>query len=85
MRIPFTLNTWDSTGPAHGHVNITPADADLDTRLREIFVGTGGTVRVSGPDGVVATYTVTDGAILPGYFDRVWATGTTASNIVGRI
>ncbi len=50
---------------------------------RSIYVGTGGTVVAVCPDGTVATFlNVPNGFVLPGFFVRVNAAVTTASDMV---
>lgn len=65
---------------------ITPADADLTTPIRAIYVGTGGDLKVTLCDMTSGTYVtyvnVPSGTRLSGMFTRVWA-ATTASNLLG--
>ena len=65
-------------------VEITAADSDLTRFYRALYVGTGGNVKITDDDNNNVTYkNVPAGTILPIVFDRVWATGTTASDFVG--
>ena len=85
----------DNTTPARDAVAVTPADAG-DLALgpfgypRALWVGVGGSIRVDmyGADDDHAGETevdfvgVTGGSILPIRVRRVWAAGTTATDIV---
>ena len=64
---------------------ITPANSDLATRTRAIYVGGGGNISVRGIDSTidVVFFNVPPGTILPLRARRVNSTGTTATNIVG--
>ena len=69
--------------PAPGAFAITPNDA---TRLYAVgvYVGGEGDVAVEGEDGETVTFTlVPAGSLLPIRVNRVLATGTTATNLVG--
>jgi hypothetical protein len=72
--------------PASNAVVITPSDTvDLDTILRGLYVGVTGNVNVllakdSSPVVLVA---VPAGSLLPLRVKRVFATSTTATNLVG--
>lgn len=73
--------------PAH-HFAITPSDTDdMAVVVREIYIGTAGnlTVHMAG-DAANANvlYKMLAGTFLCGRFDRVLATGTTATDLVGR-
>lgn len=65
--------------------DITPNDADdLVAKTRAIWVGVGGDVKVDDGAGGVVTYSnVPTGSRLSGRFSRVYATGTTASGLIG--
>lgn len=71
-------------GPCEHAAAVTPNDsADLATRSRAIYVGTGGDVAVVMAGGEAVTFAgILGGSLLPVRVDRVKATGTTASNIV---
>lgn len=62
---------------------VTPNDStDLDTPA-VIFVGTGGTIKINTPENATGvTMTVPDGYEIKGLVTRVWATGTSATNII---
>ncbi|MEO0771795.1 MAG: hypothetical protein AAFZ04_01305 [Pseudomonadota bacterium] len=74
------------TGPATELHPITPDDGtNLPTAVRAIAVATSGAVRVTTVGGSDATVYVLAGAPFPVRVERVWATGTTATGIVGLI
>lgn len=65
-------------------VAITPADSDLTVPCRALYVGTGGNLRVTTiNNNDVTFFNVAAGTILPVSVKRVWATSTTALNIIG--
>lgn len=72
---------------ARGVLTITPHDTNLLARsARAIYVGVGGNIKVRTHDGSEATFTeVPQGSVLPVECVKVYATGTTASNLVGLI
>lgn len=72
---------------AQGVFAITPHDTNLLTRsARAIYVGVGGDLKVRVHDGTEATFTnVPQGFTLPVECVRVYATGTTATNLVGLV
>lgn len=66
-------------------VNITPSDsADLPDALRMLIIGTGGDVKITDPRGVTDVYALEAGNY-PIRVSRIWATGTTATGLVGVI
>jgi hypothetical protein len=70
--------------PAENAVDITAADSDLATSIRGLYVGTGGSVKVTTVGETTATFAgVPGGSVLPVRCRRVWTTGTTASGFVG--
>lgn len=71
--------------PAKRAEAITPDDAnDIVTVTRALYVGSAGDVRVDMADGSDVTFSsVPSGTVLPLRVRRVYATGTTASGIVG--
>lgn len=82
-QLPFST-TPDSC--AIGSVAITPADSDLASPVRALYVGASGNVKITDPLGNATTFSnVPAGVILPVTAVRVWSTGTTASAIVGLI
>lgn len=79
------------TAPAHeemhgalGAVAITPSDTDvIEPVTRAIWVGASGHLRVEMQDGTVATLNnAQQGSPIPLFVKRVFATGTTATDIV---
>lgn len=61
---------------------VSPNDtADLPTRPRFLIIGTAGNISVAGTNGVQTTIPVPAG-VIPISPTRVYATGTTALNIV---
>lgn len=63
---------------------VTPSDSvDIPFRPRFLYVTGAGNIVARGSDGVNATFAVAAGAILPIGPDRILATGTTATGIVG--
>ena len=76
---------FPNSGPANGLLAISPSDSvDAAYKVRQIYVGTGGDVRVM-QGGVAVTFkNVPAGATLgPFLVDKVMATGTTAADLVG--
>ena len=83
MPAPFST-TPDSC--AVNCIAITPADTDLVQPVRAIYVGGAGNLKISDTgDDAVTFSNVPAGVILPVMARRIWATGTSASNIVGLI
>lgn len=64
---------------------VTPDNAnDLTIQTRGLYVGGTGDVKVTSITGDVVTFVgVPAGMVLPIRVKRVWATGTTATAIVG--
>lgn len=80
----FAGKTGTLSDPGFTAFAITPADADLPTAVRSLYVGGVGNVAVRTAGGDVVTFVaVPAGTILPIRADRVNSTGTTATNIVG--
>lgn len=75
----------DITEPPRHAFDITPDDdTDLTFVTRAIWVGTGGNLKVTLVGGETVTYkNLPDGTEKVGCFVRVFATGTTASDLVG--
>lgn len=73
--------------PFSGSITITPADgADLPTICHGIYVGGTGDLKVTMLDGSTPTYkAVPVGTLLPIQVSRVFATGTTATLLIGLI
>lgn len=74
--------TASVTAPATIGFAITPADSDLATPARALWIGTQGHVRVTlvGLGDVILKNAV---GLVPVSVKRVWATNTTAADIVG--
>lgn len=83
-QIPFQT-TPDSV--AQQCIAITPADSDLaGGSVRALYVGGSGNVKITDPQGNAVTFVgAVAGTILPVMAKRVWATGTTATNIIGLV
>ncbi len=72
------------TAPASRAAAITPDDnQDLARFTRALNVSASGTVRVTTVEGDIAVVQISAGCAFPVRVRRVWATGTTASGIVG--
>ena len=81
MAAPFST-TPDSC--AVNCIAITPADSDLVAPVRALYIGGSGNVKINDTgNGAVTFVAVQAGTILPVMARRVYATGTTATNIVG--
>lgn len=70
--------------PASNAFAVTPADgSNLTHAARALFVGGAGDIKVDTLGGDTVTFTgVVAGSILPVRILKVYATGTTATNIV---
>ena len=69
--------------PATGLFNVTASDSvDLAIVPRALIIGVAGDVKMTGLDGVTDVYPLPVG-IIPCRVSRIWATSTTASDIVG--
>lgn len=78
----------DLTQPAKRAVVVTPNDAiDLDAPTRGIYIGTAGAIKVLHVhDAVPVTYPTTiAGMVYPWAVRRIYATGTTALNIIAQL
>ncbi len=60
---------------------IIPADTDLPSVIRGIYVEAAGYVHVTNIDGTEDTISVDAKVIITGLFKRIWNTGTTATTI----
>lgn len=70
------------TSPITGAEAVTPSDTvDLSETATSLYVGTAGTLKVSFEDGTTVTYAAIAAGRHPLRVKRVWATGTSASNI----
>jgi len=78
------FHTSSLTTPATSLFTVIPDDvADLPWVTISLNVATPGTVRVTLMDGSIGDLTVRAGVVFPIRVSRVWATGTTATGIVG--
>ena len=69
--------------PAYHATDVTPSDAtDLATDARALYVGTGGDVRVITSGGSTVTFRNVPIGVLPVRIRRVYAVGTTATDLV---
>jgi hypothetical protein len=78
------MNKFERTTLPSNAIAVTPSDSlNIIGESVVLFVGTGGTVKVttSGGQDVVLS-NVQDGTTIPLMILKVWATGTTATNIV---
>jgi len=78
-------NPFEGSACAHGATTITPSDTeDLANEARGLWIGGNGDVRVVTRNGDDITFnSAIGGTILPVYVTKVFATGTTASNLRG--
>lgn len=78
------LNTPPTPNPARQAEEVTPSDsADLAKATRAIYVGVTGNVKLTTIEGDTVTFVgCVAGSILPIQAARIWATGTTATNLV---
>ena len=70
--------------PARNAAVVTPSNsADLTYVTRGVYVGTGGNIKVTTAGGQDITFSnVIGGLVLPFAVKRIWATGTTASDMI---
>lgn len=84
MKDLFSSHNVGLDSPASNVQPITPSDTQaLDIACRAINVAQGGQLRVTTVSGDTATLTVAAGIPFPLRVAQVWATGTTATGIVG--
>lgn len=76
--------TYTGTNPADGASEITPNDStDLTLVARALYIGGSGDLKINTPNGDTVTFQdIVAGSLLPVRAVRVYATGTTATNIV---
>lgn len=81
-----------STGHSEDVFAVTPADADGVTDgttvrplIRQLYITTGGTVKYTSSAGIINTITVPSGFMLQCGMARVWATGTSATGLIGYV
>ena len=69
--------------PGYFSAEITPSDStDLSVDARALYVGTGGDVRLLTSGGNTVTFRNVSAGILPIRVRRVYAVGTTATDLV---
>ena len=69
--------------PAHHAVAITPNDSASIHQARAVYVGTAGDLRLDMPSGATITLNnLAAGVVHPIQARRIYATGTTAADIV---
>ncbi len=79
---PHTRNSL--TAPARAGAEVTPSDTvDLPALTRALYVGTAGDIRVTLASNDTVTFKGVETGFMPIRARRVFATGTTASDIVG--
>lgn len=73
----------DLDSPYVGAADVTPSDTVPVETTRAIYVGGAGNLKVTMQDGSVAVFTaVPIGIVLKIRATLIWATGTTATNLV---
>lgn len=83
MADPFQQYTPGLESPASHLDAVVPSDTtDLTTACRALNVGESGFVRVTTVGGDTETIFIAAGSAFPVRAQRVWSTGTTATNIV---
>lgn len=69
--------------PVTGAAAVTPNDStNLTETTVSLYIGTAGTLKVSFEDGSTATYAAIAAGRHPLRVNRVWSTGTSATDIV---
>ena len=82
MKDPFALRASSLTGPARDILPVTPDDdTDLPAVALALYIEQGGSLTVTTVAGAKRTINAADWSVLPVGIRRVWATGTTATNI----
>ncbi len=82
--MPRSFTNGLSNAPALNGAVVSPSDSvDLPSCARGVYVGTAGDMKVTLYNGDVVTFVgLVGGIIHPICAGRVWATGTTASNLI---
>lgn len=66
--------------------DVTPADSVLPTAAIGFYVGVAGTVKVTTIAGTAVSFVgLQAGVFVPVAVKQIWATGTTATNIIGLV
>ena len=82
----FASHTGGLESPASTLISVVPDDAaDLAQASRALNVSGSGTVRITTVGGTTATVYVAAGIAFPVRVTRVWASGTTATDIVAML
>jgi hypothetical protein len=80
----FKTHATGMSDPIENAATVTPDDAnDLADTTRALFVGTGGNLRVTLVSGDIVTFPNAGAGWHPLRVNRIWSTGTTATDIVG--
>ena len=84
---PYSSYSLGATGSAIRSFVVAPSDsADLEAVVRGVIIGGAGTVRWRGLDGRVnTTAALPAGFVLPIQADRIFASGTTATELTGLV
>lgn len=83
---PYRMDPERLRDPSSRLEVITPDDnANLPYLTRALYVNSGGAIRVLDATGNESTFTVGNDVVLPVRVGKVFATGTTATGIVGLI
>lgn len=76
-----------ATSPAHGGTALDAQasdSVDLIAEARGLYIGSGGTIKVTTRNGDVLTFIgLQTGTVLPIYVTRLWSASLTASGIIG--
>ena len=80
----FIVPGADTTVVVSGSAAVTKSDSEELTYVsRGLYIGTGGTLKVTFEDGSVGEFTgILGGTVYPFAVRKVWATGTGSSGIV---
>lgn len=81
MNDPFANNATGLSSPANRHFSITPADEDLETKPRCLYVNESGTLIIRDEMGVDVTYNVIAGQIFP--FRGVQIRAASTATVIG--
>lgn len=81
----FETKGRDLDSPVESAFDVTPNDsADLAIATRGVYVGVTGNLKVTTVRGSTVTFVgLAAGIIHPIRVERIWSTGTTATNIIG--
>lgn len=84
MAAPAKNTNYSPTFPMYpgGAVAVTPSDTDNLKWPSVIYCGSTGLVRVTTAQGDDTVFSVLPGVVIPVQVIKVWATGTTATNLV---